>query len=419
MNRSVLSAACGLACLAGCHSTPRRCAATAATPITQLVDLHGATDPTVPVIDTQISHTLAEKIGRPGRFEQAKRKPFEILALSGGGSYGAYSAGVLVGWTETGQRPTFDVVTGVSTGAIVAVLAFLGPDADPELRRFYTTVANKDIYTKKNELTGILSDSLYDTQPLANLIAKVIDDTLLTRVAAEYAKGRRLYVGTTHLDSRRLVQWDMGAIAARGTPQDLDLFRKLVLASASIPGYFPPVYVPVAIDGKVKQELHVDGGVTASLFFVPPRVSKEEYLTLGETPLAGSNLYVIVAGKLYADPACVERRLVPLAGGAISSLLYAQTRGDLFQMFALCLATKMNYYLTAVPASAPVPADATSFDPVEMTALFEVGRKSAVAPWRSTPPGLEVGEAVPPRAGTVFVSPAGSKPDVVQVGGTK
>ena len=187
---------------------------------------------------------------------------------------------------STGSR--FDVVTGVSTGALIGTLAFLGPDRDPDLRRFYTTVSDADLFDRRSTLAALLSDALADPGPLARRIAAVVDDRFLAAVAAEHAKGRRLYVGTTHLDSRRLVVWDMGAIATRGKPEDLALFRKVLLASASIPGFFPPVPLPVEVDGKTVEELHVDGGVTASLFFRPPRVPKGQAAALGENPAAAS-----------------------------------------------------------------------------------------------------------------------------------
>ena len=409
--------------LSACNgSPPRQWDYVGKVPADRLVDLQADDDPTVPAVDLKLCEQMTERMGRPGGPDRPGHRPFNVLALSGGGSYGAYPAGVLVGWTETGTRPEFDVVTGVSTGAIVAVCAFLGPDFDPGLRRFYTTVTNRDVYTRRYELVGLLSDSLADSKPLATMIAAVADEALLRRVAAEHAKGRRLYVGTTHLDTKRLVVWDMGAIAARGRPDDLALFRKVLLASASIPGFFPPVGLPVEVDGKGYEELHVDGGVTASLFFRPPRVPRDRATALGEQPLAGSNLYIIVAGKLFADPGYVERKFLKIAEDSISALLYAQTRGDLFQLFALSLATKMNYYLTAVPPDAPAPADATTFDPVEMTALFEAGRAAAKGGnlWRSTPPGLQRGEMAPPRAGTRFATrPGDAPPAVVPAGGTR
>ncbi|HKA06645.1 MAG TPA: patatin-like phospholipase family protein [Gemmataceae bacterium] len=391
------------AALPACQSTPERQCNTLAIPVTHIYDPYLRRD-TVPVIDVRLCESLAahaQGVTFPVSTESTQRQ-FNILVLSGGGAYGAYSAGVLAGWTESGTRPNFDVVTGVSTGALVATLAFLGPERDPLLKRFYTTVTDKDVYARKSELTAIFSDSFRESKPLANLIDAVVDAQLLKEIAAEHAKGRRLYVGTTHLDAKRLVVWDMGAIASRGTPADLALFRTVLLASASIPGFFPPVPIHVDVDGKPVEELHVDGGVTSSLFFRPPQVTRGELHLLGDRPLAGSNIYIIVAGKLFADPACVERRLLPIAADSISALLYSKTRGDLFQLYALALGTGMNYHVTAVPTDLDVPRDSTSFDPAVMGWLYEVGRENAQSgrEWRSSPPGTQPGEEVPLRGGT-------------------
>ena len=391
------------ACVPACQSTPERQCSTGSVPVTHLYDPHLRRD-TVPVIDLKLCESLeAQALGVTVPVSTAPaRRPFNILVLSGGGAYGAYSAGVLAGWTEAGTRPSFDVVTGVSTGALVATLAFLGPERDPHLKRFYTTVTDKDVYARKSEIAALFSDSFRESEPLAKLISAVVDAELLRDIAAEHAKGRRLYVGTTHLDAKRLVVWDMGAIASRGTPADLVLFRTVLLASASIPGFFPPVPINVDVDGKPVEELHVDGGVTASLFFRPPQVPRQELRGLGERPLSGSNVYIIVAGKLYADPTCVERRLLPIAADSISALLYSKCRGDLFQLYALALATGMNYRVTAVPADLDVPRDSTSFDPAVMGWLYEVGREQARAgkEWRTSPPGTQPGEEVPVRGGT-------------------
>jgi hypothetical protein len=198
----------------------------------------------------------------------------------------------------------------------------------------------------------------------------------------------------------------MGEIASRGRPEDLALFRKVLLASASIPGFFPPVPIDVVIDGKPAEELHVDGGVTASLFFRSPHVAADQLKGLGDRPLEGSNLYIVVAGKLYADPGCVERRLLPIATDSISALLYSQCRGDLFQVYALALATGMNYRMTSIPMDLDVPRDATSFDPKVMGWLYEQGRERAKSDhlWRTTPPGTEPGEEIPIRGGTQLQS---------------
>ena len=387
-----------------CQSPPRQCNAVNKVPATQLVDPTRGPD-TVPVLDVKVCEALAARTRDSGVVQASatgEQKPFNVLVLSGGGSYGAYSAGVLAGWTETGTRPSFDVVTGVSTGALVATLAFLGPDWDPALKRFYTSVTDKDVFARNSYLAALFSDSFRESKPLAKLIEWIVDEKILKQIAAEHAKGRRLYVGTTHLDARRLVVWDMGEIASRGRPEDLALFRKVLLASASIPGFFPPVPIQVQIDGKPAEELHVDGGVTASLFFRSPHVSSRQLRRLGDRPLDGSNVYIVVAGKLYADPGCVERRLLPIAADSISALLYSQSRGDLFQLYALALATGMNYRMTSIPMDLDVPQDATSFDPKVMSRLYEQGRQQAKSDklWRTTPPGAEPGEEVPIRGGT-------------------
>jgi predicted acylesterase/phospholipase RssA len=392
-----------------CQTPPeRQCNLVNRVPATDLVDPTRGAD-TVPVLDVKVSDAMAAQTQwsevRPVSATSGK-KPFNVLVLSGGGAYGAFSAGVLAGWAESGTRPDFDVVTGVSTGALVATLAFLGPDWDPALKRFYTGVKDDDIFARNTYLAALFSDSFRDSKPLAKLIEWIVDDKILAAIAAEHAKGRRLYVGTTHLDSRRLVVWDMGEIASRGRPQDLALFRKVLLASAAIPGFFPPVTINVDIDGKPAEELHVDGGVTASLFFRSPHVAPDQLRRLGERPLEGSNVYAIVAGKLYADPGCVERRLLPIAADSISALLYSQCRGDLFQLYALALATGMNYRVTSIPVELDVPMDATSFDPKAMGWLYEQGREQAKSGklWRTTPPGTEPGEEVPIRGGTQLKS---------------
>jgi len=387
--------------LVGCRSFGSRgggCPAPG--PVTGLVD-RDAPNTTAPVVDLHAAVLPASAPPIPDG-----RRPFNVLVLSAGGAYGAYPAGVLAGWSEAGTRPQFDVVTGVSTGALVATLAFLGPDRDPELKRFYTRVTERDVFARRPQLSVLLADALADSRPLERLIEQAVDAELLRQVACEHRKGRRLYVGTTHLDARRLVVWDMGEIAARGRPEDLTLFRKILLASASLPGLLPPVAIPVEVDGKTYEEMHVDGGVTASLFFRPPHVPREELAALGERPLAGSNVYVIVAGKLFADPEPVQPRFLAIVNSSVSALLHSQTRGDLYEVYALALATGMNYKLAAVPQAVRVPGSSTTFDPVAMNRLYEVGRRQAGSPglWRATPPGTEPGERVPVR-GSVHLAP--------------
>jgi predicted acylesterase/phospholipase RssA len=221
---------------------------------------------------------------RPGRAElaafiEARRAArldpdrFTILALSGGGADGAYGAGFLKGWTEHGSRPVFDVVTGVSTGALIAPFAFLGSDYDGELEAFYTGVSTDSVLTFTLFRAVFGGSAVADTEPLRQILMATVNTDLTARIAAEHRKGRRLLVATTNIDSQRPVIWDLGAIAATGRPDAPALIRKVVLASASIPGAFPPVLFPVEANGEAFQEVHVDGGVTLSIFAYPPSVN--------------------------------------------------------------------------------------------------------------------------------------------------
>ncbi|MCE9565479.1 MAG: patatin-like phospholipase family protein [Planctomycetes bacterium] len=328
----------------------------------------------------------------------------DILVISGGGVYGAYPAGVLYGWTQAGTRPEFDVVTGISTGALVAVFAFLGSSVDCELRQAYTTINNDDVYRMNRFPRALLSDSLADNAPLAELLKQYATDDRIRQVAAEHQKGRRLYVGTTDLDVRRGIFWDMGAIATQDTPQSRELFRKVLLASSAIPGFFPPVPIEVTVDGRRHVERHIDGGVSSSMFFAPPWVPPEARAALPASWLHGSDLYILVAGKLYPDPTPVKSRSLAIAGNAISTILYDQTRSDLHKLFLLSIVTGLNYNMAAIPKDVPTPIESTSFNSAEMTVLFESGAEWARnhGKWRDSPPGGEHGEGGRYRAGTVL-----------------
>jgi hypothetical protein len=341
---------------------------------------------------------------------RAARKPAvpfptkNILIISGGGVYGAYPAGVLYGWTQAGTRPEFDVVTGISTGALVAVFAFLGPSVDCELRHSYTTMTDDDVFKRRRFPRSLLSESLADSVPLERLIASYATDDRIRQVAAEHQRGRRLYIGTTDLDVRRGFFWDLGAIASRDTPESRELFRKVLLASSAIPGFFPPVRIPVVVDGRRHVERHIDGGTTSSMFFAPPWVPLEQRAALPATWLHGSNMYILVAGKMYPDPTPVKARSVAIAGSAVSTIIYDQTRSDLHKLFLLSVVTGMNYHLSVIPRELPVPIESTSFKPEEMTMLFEAGAEWARnhGKWRDSPPGNEPGEGGRFRSGAVL-----------------
>lgn len=324
-----------------------------------------------------------------------------VLCLSGGGSYGAYSAGILCGWTQRSDRPCFDVVTGVSTGALIAPFVFLGPHYDKELERFYTTIQNRDIY-RLQIVRGLMGDSIATNAPLARKMDEAITPEIVAAIAAEHRKGRRLYIGTTELEGRRFVEWNLGAFADRGTPEDIDTMKRILLGSAAIPGFFPPAEIPVTVDGKRYVEKHIDGGTSQALFFHPPFVPNELTNDPANNSLANVDVYAVIAGKIYADPTIVKPRLFNIASESIDTVLYAQTRGDLQRLWTLADLGGMNFYMTAIPSEFKVPKSATEFKPDEMRKMFDEGvrqMRSGQA-WRKTPPGVERGEKPLVRNGT-------------------
>src|SRR5262245_60344308 len=176
------------------------------------------------ILDALTARLRAGDGGASASAYQPRR--LQILVLSGGGKFGAYTAGLLNGWSDAGCRPTFDVVTGVSTGSLVATFAFVGRAYDEQLRCLYTSLETRDVVRRKPLFALLWSDSAMSSKPLERLIADQVDERLVGEVAAAHACGRRLFVGTTDLDARRLAAWDMGAIASSPRPDRLALFRK-------------------------------------------------------------------------------------------------------------------------------------------------------------------------------------------------
>lgn len=335
------------------------------------------------------------------------------LVLSGGGAYGAFTAGVLKGWSKAGTRPEFDVVTGVSTGALIAPLAFLGPEYDGELETFYTTTRDRDVFRRRALPVLLWTDSLADPTPLRARIKAVATPELLDRVAAEHRKGRRLYVGTTDLDTKRQVIWDLGAVAAGADPGRRELFCDVILASCSVPAVFPPVAIDVEVDGCRHTELHVDGGVSRSAFLPPAALGVGP---AGEVDPSAprADVYVILAGNLAPRHGPVERRLVRVSGEALAGVLHAREEGDLLRLYLLARHAGAGFHLAAVPADLKADGLALGFDPQAMGRLFEAGSEAGrTGRWRVLPPGLGPGERAVPREGTrlktVVRVPAGGK----------
>jgi predicted acylesterase/phospholipase RssA len=315
--------------------------------------------------------------------------PVSFLAISGGGDNGAYGAGFLNGWTAAGTRPEFKAVTGVSTGALIAPFAFLGPKYDYVLEKVYTQTSQKDIFKKRGMIKGALfGDAMADTRPLANVIASYVNQQLLDEIAAEYAKGRILLVGTANLDSLEPVIWNMTAIAASKDPNAIPLFRSILLASASIPGAFPPVMIDVNLNGTHYQEMHVDGGTMAQVFFYPPSMNLSK-----TSPQRKRTLYIIRNARLDVDWASVERRTMSIAARAIGSLTRTQGVGDLYRIYATTQRDGIDFNLTYIPPTFNTP-HLEEFDTNYMKQLYDLGSKLAQSgyQWQKYPPGFEAND---------------------------
>lgn len=322
--------------------------------------------------------------------------PAEFLAVSGGGEDGAFGAGLLVGWTAAGTRPFFKGVTGISTGALTAPFAFLGPAYDDRLRAVYTEISAKDVLVQRSYLALITLDAAADTAPLRRTIAKYFDQAMLDAIAAEHAKGRILLVGTTNLDARRPIIWNVTKIAASGRPGALELVQNILLASAAIPGAFPPVLIDAELDGKAYQEMHVDGGASAQVFLYPPSIDIRTRAQASGIERE-RRVYIIRNARLDPDWAQVERRTMSIAGRAVSSLLQTQGVGDLYRIYIATQRDGFDYNLAYIPETFITPLT-EPFESGYMRALFQVGYGLATGgyPWAKVPPGWTAPEVEPP-----------------------
>ncbi len=314
-----------------------------------------------------------------------------ILALSGGGADGAFGVGFLNGWSVADTRPKFKLVTGISTGALIAPFAFLGPQYDQKLREAYTTISTKDIASQKSVFSLLVgTDSLADSSPLAHFIRKQVTEEVFAEVAREHNHGRRLYIGTTNLDARRLIVWNMGAIASSGRPGSIELFRKVMLASASIPVAFPPVYIPVEADGATYDEMHVDGGVTTEVFFYGFMLDMDAAIReVGSNEEPRIRIYILRNTQIRGKYETVEPRLMAIASKAVSNLIASQGVGDLYRIYTITKRDGIDFNYIAIPAEFE-PQGKEAFDPHEMKRLFDLGFNLARSgyEWQKQPPGM-------------------------------
>lgn len=322
-----------------------------------------------------------EQIARSSGADGRRRVSADFLAISGGGSDGAFSAGFLNGWTATGTRPKFEIVTGVSTGALAAPFAFLGADYDAALRRIYTGISDKDVYTSNGPL-GVLGESLLDPTPLRKIIEAELSEEMLDRLAAEYELGRRLLIQTTDIERQIPYIWNITRIASQKSADRRKLIADVLMASAAVPGAFPPVRVNVTVDGQPIEELHVDGGLAAQVFFAPVGLDLARFETKYFGKPRDQRLVLIRNGKLSTETKATEPMTLSLAARAVSTLIKYQSLQDISKIRGAFARPGSHFKVVSIPDTFGLVA-ASLFDKDYMKALYKVGYEAGLRAGRA------------------------------------
>jgi predicted acylesterase/phospholipase RssA len=359
--------------LAGCSSLPRTSYTASDAASSRVLDLDGlrryADEPASMFLENEVRY-------RSGALS--------YLALSGGGADGAFGAGVLNGWTAAGIRPEFSAVSGVSTGALIAPFAFLGAAYDATLREIYTSGIAENLLNTPSIARAVFGSGLFGNTHLRELVARYVGRDMLGAIAAENARGRRLLVVTTNIDTQRTVIWDMGRIAAIGSTQALDLFRDVLAASASLPVVFPPMLIDAQANGHRFQEMHVDGGVTAPVLTLP-----EAFLLRNGALAKGlrMNIYVLVNDKVERDFQLVPNSTINIAARASASVTKTQIRSVLHGTYDFARRNRLGFNLTYIDKDVPSPGS-IGFETGYMRALYQYGYDKAKAGdfWAKAPP---------------------------------
>ena len=306
------------------------------------------------------------------------------LALSSWGSGGAFGAGVLVGWTASGSRPVFDLVSGVSTGALIAPFAFLGSEYDRTPAEIYTSDVF-DVVQMQFLPAGLFGSGILQPEPLRRLVEKYADERLLVAIAGEHRKGRRLLVVTTNMDAQRAVVWDMGKIAASGRFEALKLFRDILVASASVPAIFPPVLIDVQAGGKHFQEMHADGGPSTQVFTIP-----EGLLSAASSRLlpkgTQADLYVVINNALFQEFKVTSNNTFAIGGRGLDTMIKSQTRGSLDATYAFTKRTGIGFHVASIDRAVPYSA-LDPFNAAYVRTLFKLGYDQAMSGhvWKTAP----------------------------------
>lgn len=404
-----------LAVVVGCSSAPSRPAPSPPHYSAKKVTDVAAPAGTYPPVERLAADALAslaagsrERLFQVDTEAPPTAKPVNALVLSGGGQFAAFAGGILVGWTASGARPDFDVVTGVSSGAFLAVYAYLGPKYDPQVKKLTSTLRTRDVFAYRPLICWMRYDSIAPPEPLRKFVETEFTDECLADIRTAHRSGRSLFVGTMNQRTRQLVIWDLGAIACGPQPDADRLVRQILVAACSIPGVVPAVDFDVEVNGVRYQEEHVDGGAVSQAFIrFGPAVAPPNPANPDGKWLAGSNLYAIAAGKLYADTVEGKLGLLGRTTSTISGSLYALYRADLWRLYSLCATSGMKFHQAAIPQEMKITGKSTDFDQETMQKLFAHGYDAALRSdlWRQSPPGYEPSEEENPRAGLRFTIP--------------
>jgi predicted acylesterase/phospholipase RssA len=338
--------------------------------------------------------SLADSFKEEGKTEYLVDgiKTYSALLVGGGVSNSAYGIGLLKGWSKEGSRPVFKIVTGYSSGSIIAVTTFAGKDYEDRMADMFTSISSKDVQKKKSMFSVLFGNSVYSSAPLAKKINDIVDEDLMAKIAQEHRKGRRLYVGTTDFDAQGFVIWDMGALASKGGFDSVKMFRKIILASCAFPAMLPPVYFQVEAGGKRYDEMHVDGGVVSGLFYIYQLMEGvESMVQSSEINPRGFKTRLYVLNLCYMSPHSqqVEDNMVAMTSRLIETNGAAKMIGDTYRVYAYAKEKGWDYNLAYIPEDF-VPNQKEMLDTLEMQRLFKRGYDDALEgyKWHKTPPGL-------------------------------
>lgn len=294
---------------------------------------------------------------RPEKWNENGVIDVNYLVVTGNGPDNAYGAGLLNGMTDEGNPIEFEVITGVNTGALVASFAFLNEDSDALLKDIYTT-------------------------PYEELITRHVTLEFLEKIKAEHEKGRRLFVGTTNLDAQRAVIWDLGEISRFVTVDSLDLFHRVLLASASTSA---TTKIRVEAGGTIYEELHVGAGITNNAYFLPLNSVIGDYLKeLGLT--INTNMYVIRNSSSNPSWGPVENDKASVAARSIETLVKSLTTGDLHRLYSFTEVNGIGFQVITVPDVFNEKTD-QQFDPTYMRKLYDLGYNNGLigVAWKNNP----------------------------------